>query len=128
MILNAFLSVFWTFVYILWRNVHPNPKCFLCPLKFEKCLPGEVSDHSHSGPQLKDCSLPDPGAHWAVYGPAAMASPGTVRHGDSQTPVIWLNQNLTISPLKLHLILPPWQCSETFFIVASEEEEGSPGS
>lgn len=69
-------------------------------MKFEKCLPGEVSDHSHSGSQLEDCILPDPGTRCVVYGPAAMASPGTVRHGDSQAPVRWLNQNLTISPLK----------------------------
>lgn len=85
-------------------------------------MPGEVSDHSHSGSQLEDCILPDPGTRCVVYGPAAMASPGTVRHGDAQVPVRWLNQNLTISPLKLQLILPPWdtwQCSGTFSIVTT---------
>lgn len=75
-------------------------------------MPAEISDYSHSGSQLEDCNLPVPGT----------PVPGTMRHGDSQVSVKWLNQNLTISPLKLQLILPPWdiwQCSETFFIVTS---------
>lgn len=50
--------------------------------------------------RVRDRSLPDPGTHCAAQGPAAAASPGTVRHGDSGS-VQWLIQNLTMSPLQL---------------------------